>query len=103
MMRLPIKVAVNYMIWRAAKLIALGASPLALRIRMILMKQARNNGIFMRIARISALRLQRFLMPGMIRDARRAYFVNISYLGDKFGEILEVLEITHQEAHIVFM
>ena len=57
----------------------------------------------MRIARISALRLQRFFMPGMIRDARRAYFVNISYFGDKFGEILEVLEITQQKAYIVFM
>ena len=67
MMRMPIKVAVNYTIWRAAKMVALGASPLALRIRMILMWHARNTGIFMRIARISAPRLQRFLMPNMIR------------------------------------
>ena len=39
----------------------------------------------------------------MIRDARRAYFANISYLDDKIGEILEVLEATQQEAHIVFV
>ena len=39
----------------------------------------------------------------MIRDARRAYFANISYLDDKIGEILEVLETTQQEAHIVFV
>ena len=39
----------------------------------------------------------------MIRDARRAYFANISYLDDKIGRILEVLEITQQEAHIAFM
>ena len=39
----------------------------------------------------------------MIRDARRAYFANISYLFDKIGEILRVLEITQQEANIAFM
>ena len=39
----------------------------------------------------------------MIRDARRAYFANISYLDDKFGKILEVLETTQQEAHILFV
>ena len=39
----------------------------------------------------------------MIRDARRAYFANIRYLDYKIGEILEVLEITQQEAHIAFM
>lgn len=39
----------------------------------------------------------------MIRDVRRAYFADISYLDDKIGEILEVLEITQQKAYIVFM
>ena len=39
----------------------------------------------------------------MIRDARRAYFAKISYHHDKIGEILRVLEITQQEAHIAFM
>ena len=67
MMRLLIKAAVNYTIWRVAKMIAPGASPLALRIHMILTLHAKNTGIFMRIARISAPRLQRFLMPSMIR------------------------------------
>ena len=43
------------------------------------------------------------LSEAMIRDARRAYFANISYLDDKIGEILEVLEATQQEAHIVFV
>ncbi len=38
-----------------------------------------------------------------IRRSRRAYFANISYLDDKIGEILEVLESTRQEAIIVFV
>jgi choline-sulfatase len=37
-----------------------------------------------------------------VRRARRGYFANISYLDDKIGEILEVLERTRQEAVIVF-
>ncbi len=38
-----------------------------------------------------------------IRRARRAYFANISYLDDKIGEILSVLESTRQEAMVVFV
>lgn len=38
-----------------------------------------------------------------IRRARRAYFANISYLDDKIGEILRVLEDTDQEAIVVFV
>ncbi|WP_146344725.1 choline-sulfatase [Falsiphaeobacter marinintestinus] len=38
-----------------------------------------------------------------IRRARRAYFANISYLDDKIGEILQVLEDTRQEAVILFV
>ena len=38
-----------------------------------------------------------------IRSSRRAYFANISYLDDKIGEILEVLETTRQEAIILFV
>lgn len=38
-----------------------------------------------------------------IRDSRRAYFANISYLDDKVGEILQVLEDTKQEAVILFV
>ncbi|MFW8636918.1 choline-sulfatase [Cribrihabitans pelagius] len=38
-----------------------------------------------------------------IKRARRAYFANISYLDDKIGEILEVLETTRQEAIILFV
>ncbi|CUI50834.1 choline-sulfatase [Cognatishimia activa] len=38
-----------------------------------------------------------------IKRARRGYFANISYLDDKIGEILEVLETTRQEAIIVFV
>lgn len=37
-----------------------------------------------------------------IRRARRGYVANISYLDDKIGEILAVLEATRQEAVIVF-
>ncbi|WP_238369682.1 choline-sulfatase [Heliomarina baculiformis] len=37
-----------------------------------------------------------------ISRSRRAYFANISYLDDKIGEILQVLEDTRQEAIIVF-
>ncbi len=38
-----------------------------------------------------------------IARARRAYFANISYLDDKIGEILQVLEDTRQEAIVVFV
>jgi len=38
-----------------------------------------------------------------IANARRAYFANISYLDDKIGEILAVLEATGQEAVILFV
>ncbi|MCC5989216.1 MAG: choline-sulfatase [Pararhodobacter sp.] len=38
-----------------------------------------------------------------ITHARRGYFANISYLDDKIGAILQVLEDTRQEAVIVFV
>jgi len=38
-----------------------------------------------------------------IARSRRAYFANISYLDDKIGEILKVLDDTRQEAIIVFV
>ncbi len=38
-----------------------------------------------------------------IRRSRQAYFANISYLDDKIGQILEVLETTEQEADILFV
>jgi choline-sulfatase len=38
-----------------------------------------------------------------IRRSRRAYFANISYIDDKIGEILGVLEATGQDATIVFL
>ncbi|MDF1718235.1 MAG: choline-sulfatase [Antarcticimicrobium sp.] len=38
-----------------------------------------------------------------IRRSRRAYFANISYLDDKIGEILQVLEDTRQEAIVLFV
>jgi choline-sulfatase len=38
-----------------------------------------------------------------VRRARRAYFANISYLDDKVGEVLQVLEDTRQEAVIMFV
>ena len=38
-----------------------------------------------------------------IRRSRRAYFANISYLDDKIGEILQVLDDTRQEAIIFFV
>ena len=43
------------------------------------------------------------ITPDHIRRARRAYFANISYIDDKIGEILAVMEATRQEAHIVFL
>jgi len=38
-----------------------------------------------------------------IAKARRAYFANISYLDDKIGQIIQVLEDTQQEAIILFV
>ncbi|WP_424944213.1 choline-sulfatase [Aliiroseovarius crassostreae] len=38
-----------------------------------------------------------------IRKSRRAYFANISYLDDKVGEMMDILEATRQEAIIVFV
>jgi choline-sulfatase len=43
------------------------------------------------------------ITPDHIRRARRAYFANISYIDDKIGEILSVLDATRQEAVIVFL
>ncbi|WP_135448026.1 choline-sulfatase [Tabrizicola caldifontis] len=43
------------------------------------------------------------ITPDHIRRARRGYFANISYIDDKIGEILSVLEATRQEAHILFL
>ncbi|MEZ5888236.1 MAG: choline-sulfatase [Paracoccaceae bacterium] len=40
--------------------------------------------------------------PAHVERARRGYFANISYLDDKVGEILAVLEATRQEAVILF-
>ena len=37
-----------------------------------------------------------------VARSRRAYFANISYLDDKIGELLQVLEDTRQEAIVVF-
>ena len=38
-----------------------------------------------------------------VRRSRRAHFANISYLDEKVGEILDVLDRTRQEAAIVFV
>ncbi|WP_417207098.1 choline-sulfatase [Antarctobacter sp.] len=38
-----------------------------------------------------------------IRRSRRAYFANISYLDEKIGKLLEVLDETRQEAIVVFV
>ena len=38
-----------------------------------------------------------------VTRSRRAYFANISYLDDKVGEILDVLEATRQDAIILFV
>ena len=43
------------------------------------------------------------ITPDHIRRAKQAYFANISYVDDKIGEILAVLEATRQEANIVFL
>ncbi|MGR3793676.1 choline-sulfatase [Vannielia sp. SX4] len=38
-----------------------------------------------------------------VRRSRRAYFANISYLDEKVGELMDVLEATRQEATILFV
>ncbi|WP_432255757.1 choline-sulfatase [Limimaricola sp. AA108-03] len=38
-----------------------------------------------------------------VRRARQGYFANISYVDDKLGELLQVLEDTRQEAIVVFV
>jgi choline-sulfatase len=38
-----------------------------------------------------------------VRRARHGYFANISYVDDKIGELLAVLEATRQEAVVVFL
>ncbi|WP_172296942.1 choline-sulfatase [Pseudoruegeria sp. HB172150] len=38
-----------------------------------------------------------------ISRSRRAYFANVSYLDDKVGQILQVLEDTRQEAIVIFV
>ncbi|EYD71006.1 choline-sulfatase [Limimaricola hongkongensis] len=43
------------------------------------------------------------ITPEMIRRARQGYFANISYIDDKLGEILQVLQDTRQEAIVVFV
>jgi choline-sulfatase len=43
------------------------------------------------------------VQPHHIRRSRQAYFANISYIDDKIGEILAVLEATRQEAIVVFV
>ena len=42
------------------------------------------------------------LTDEMVSRARRAYFANISYLDEKIGELLAILDATGQEAAIVF-
>ena len=41
--------------------------------------------------------------PEDVRRARRAYFANVSYVDEKVGEVLAVLEDTRQEAAVVFV
>ncbi|WP_112311880.1 choline-sulfatase [Pseudogemmobacter bohemicus] len=43
------------------------------------------------------------ITPDHIRRARQGYFANISYIDDKIGEILAVLETTRQEAVVLFV
>ncbi len=43
------------------------------------------------------------IQPDHIRRSRQGYFANISYIDDKIGEILAVLEATRQEAIVVFV
>jgi choline-sulfatase len=41
--------------------------------------------------------------PDMVRRARRGYFASVSYVDEKIGEVLRVLEDTRQEAVIVLL
>ena len=43
------------------------------------------------------------ITPDDIARSRRAYFANISYLDEKIGSLIEVLERTRQEAIVVFV
>ena len=43
------------------------------------------------------------LTDDMVKRARQAYFANISYLDDKVGELIEVLDTTRQDAIILFV
>ena len=43
------------------------------------------------------------ITPDHIRRARQGYFANISYIDDKIGEILDVLDATRQEAVVFFV
>jgi choline-sulfatase len=43
------------------------------------------------------------ITPAMVRRARRGYFASISYIDEKVGEILSVLEATRQEAAVVVL
>jgi len=43
------------------------------------------------------------LTDDMVKQARQAYFANISYLDDKVGELIEVLDTTRQDAIILFV
>ena len=43
------------------------------------------------------------ITPDQVAAARRAYFANITYVDEKIGEILSVLEATGQEAAILFV
>ncbi|SNX69250.1 choline-sulfatase [Cereibacter ovatus] len=43
------------------------------------------------------------ITPDHIRRARQGYFANISYVDDKIGEILTVLEASRQKAIVIFV
>ncbi|MCX7888352.1 MAG: choline-sulfatase [Rhodobacteraceae bacterium] len=43
------------------------------------------------------------ITPDHVRRARQGYFANISYIDDRLGEILGVLQATRQEAVVVFV
>jgi len=43
------------------------------------------------------------ITPGHIRRARQGYFANVSYVDDKIGEVLAVLEATRQEAVVILV
>jgi choline-sulfatase len=43
------------------------------------------------------------ITPDHIRRARQGYFANISYIDDKIGELLAILDATRQQAIVVFL